>query len=84
MDKDKSTELEKVFNVILKKKFPELKEFYVNYDQFDKYQVGVNISYDDLLSGNQDKIKKEIIDISKMILTGRGEKVIRVYFYDAN
>lgn len=84
MKKNKSISLKKSLSVLLKKKIPQIKEFHVNCDEDNRCEVGVNITYDDLLVGDQDKIKKEITDLSKMVLTDKGERVNRIYFYDTN
>lgn len=82
MKEDKSISLEKLLSVLLKKDFPQIKEFYVNCDEYDNYHVGINITYDDLLDTNQSELEKEIKRLSRMILTDKGEIVIRIYFYE--
>jgi hypothetical protein len=81
MNEDKSIVLEKVLNTFIKREFPEVKEFYVNCDEFDQYHIGVNMVYADLLSLNEIEFKKKIKDISKLVLIGR-DKLVRIYFYE--
>jgi hypothetical protein len=81
MNEDKSTILEKVLNAFIKREYPEVKEFYVNCDEFNQYYVGANMLYADLLSLNEKEFKKKIDDISKFVLTGR-DNLIRIYFYE--
>ena len=81
MNEDKSIVLEKVLNTFIKREFPEVKEFYVNCDEFDQYHIGVNMVYADLLLLDETEFKKKIKDISKFVLTGR-DKLVRIYFYE--
>lgn len=82
MKKDKSIALEKVLIVFLKKKFPHIKEFYVNCDEDNRCEVGINITYKGLLETNQSELENEIKYLSKMILTDKGERINRIFFYE--
>jgi hypothetical protein len=82
MKKDKSILFDKVLSIVVKKKFPHIKEFYVNCDEDNRCEVGINITYKGLLETNQSELENEIKRLSRMILTDKGERVNRIFFYE--
>ncbi len=65
MKKDKSILFDKVLSIVVKKKFPHIKEFYVNCDEDNRCEVGINITYKGLLETNQSELENKLLEQPK-------------------
>jgi hypothetical protein len=79
--------IKKILEVMLKPKYPKIKDFHVSDDGFF-YNVGVNLRYDDMAKfGKQevDEVKKKVREYSKYVTgnTKETKRVNHVYFYDS-
>jgi hypothetical protein len=81
--------LTKVLNVLLKKKYPAIQEIkvfedveYKNEFGLDSLKVWIGVDYNDFMMKIDDnELKKEVYDLSKLVLTD-GSKIQIIQFFD--
>lgn len=87
---DKSKSLEKLLKMVLMKKYPEIEDIIIDlygdvfrfkddpttYHTYNSYEVGVKLG-DNIMSWSD--IENDILELSKMILTGQNEHTTNIY-----
>jgi hypothetical protein len=81
--------LTKVLNVLLKKKYPVIQEIkvfedveYKNEFGLDSLKVWIGVDYNDFMMKIDDnELKKEVYDLSRLVLTD-GSKIQIIQFFD--